>query len=173
MDVLFYNLSMLDLKLITNNYEDTSKKLATRGFDVSTLETIKELSFKRSEVMTTMQTLEAERNNLSKQIGKVKSEGGDIEAIMSQVSEVKNKIEAIKEDEAKVNTSIKELLLSVPNIPNEKTPVGKDEAENVEISENANLGRGKITGVKPHHEIAIELDIVDFERAVKLSGTRF
>jgi len=171
--VLLYNLIMLDLKQLIQNFEETKAKLSSRGFDITQLNKIKELASQRSEVMNELQTLEAERNTLSKQIGQVKASGGDVEAIMTKVSEIKNKIDGIKDKEVSVNSEISSILLLVPNIPNDKTPVGKDEDENVLIKEHGDLGKGKITGVKPHYEVAVDLDIVDFERAVKLSGTRF
>lgn len=164
---------MLDLKNILNNFEETKQKLGSRNFDVSLLDKVKKLAKQRSEVMTKIQALEAEKNDLSKEIGKAKSSGLEIKDVLEKVAKVKEEILAINDKEISVNHKIKELLLIIPNVPNKNTPVGKDENDNVVINEYANLGRGKVTNVKPHYEIAKDLDIVDFERAVKLSGTRF
>lgn len=164
---------MLDLKILINNFEEYKNKLESRGFDISKLEEIKKMSLERSSVMTELQSLEAKRNELSKSIGQAKAKGEDVKPILEEVSNIKKEIENIKGKESSINEEVKNLLLSIPNIPNDETPVGASEDENIEISEHSNLGRGKIKNVKAHYDIATELDIVDFERAVKLSGTRF
>ena len=164
---------MLDLKRIINETEIVKGRLNSRGFDVLQIDRVVELSKIRSKVMTEMQSLEAERNFLSKSIGKLKSSGEDVTDILEKVANIKSGIEAIKSKESLINNDIRDILLYIPNIPSDDTPVGADESKNVLIEEHPNLGRGKINGIKPHYEIAQELDIVDFERAVKLSGARF
>ena len=164
---------MLDLKNILNNFDNVKQKLASRNFDVSVLDKIKEVAQKRSKLMTKLQSLEAKRNQLSKEFGKAKAKGDSAIDILAKVSKVKKEIWVIKDSEININKEIKKLLLIVPNLPNKNTPTGKDENANLVINEYPNLGRQKVTDVKPHYEIALELDIVDFERAVKLSGTRF
>lgn len=164
---------MLDLKEIIKNTTEIKERLALKGIDPSTIDEIIKLSDTRSEVMTEMQTLEASRNKLSKEIGILKSKGEDAQSILDEVSNIKNKIEEIKEKENSVNESIREKLLFIPNVPSHDVPFGKDDSENVVLKEHANLGRGLVKGVKPHYDIATDLNIVDFERAVKLSGARF
>ena len=164
---------MLDLKKIIENPEYIKEKLSSRGVDVSVIDEIVELSKTRSKVMTELQSLEAERNSISKQIGILKSKGEDASGVLANVAKIKDQIESIKDDEAKVNNDITNKLLYIPNIPSDNVPFGKDEEENVLINEYSELGRGKVTNVKPHYDIATDLDIVDFERAVKLSGARF
>ena len=164
---------MLDLKNILNNFENTKEKLLLRNFDVAILDKIKELAIKRSEVMTSLQTLESKRNKLSKEIGISKANGRDINNILKEVAKIKDEILDIKDTEFNLNNKIKQIMLSIPNLPNENTPIGTSENDNLVIKEYSNLGRGKLKNVKPHYEIATKLDIVDFERAVKLSGTRF
>ena len=164
---------MIDLKLILNETKLVKEKLSSRGFDISLIDEIISLGKNRSEIMTNLQTLESERNILSKKIGELKSNGEDASDTLKEVGLLKEKIDEIKNVEVKVNREINDLLLNVPNLPANDVPIGRDENENVLIEEFANLGRGKVTNVKPHYDIATELDIVDFERAVKLSGARF
>lgn len=164
---------MLDLKRVINETELVKRKLALRGADTSQIDKIVELSKKRSEVMTSMQSLEADRNKLSKEIGQLKASGQDADDLLKQVSDIKAKIENIKDEEMKVNETINDMLLFIPNLVSDNVPEGKDEDENIVIAEHGNLGRGKVTGVKAHYDVAVDLDIVDFERAVKLSGARF
>ena len=162
---------MLDLKNIINNQDEVKAKLKTRGFDISIIDKIIELSKERSIVMTAIQELEAKRNKLSKEIGMVKSKGGDISAILSEVAKIKVDIEKIKEQEATVNSDVHKLLLIVPNLPGNTTPVGKDESSNVIMKSYLLENKGQIT--EAHYDIAVRLDIVDFERATKLSGSRY
>ena len=164
---------MLDLKQIVNEAELVKEKLASRGFDVSVIDKIVELSTVRTNVMTELQNLEARRNSISKEIGMIKSQGGNADSQMQEVSTIKSQIEEIKTKEQDVNNQINNELLYIPNLPANEVPVGKDDSENKLIAEHGTIGRGKVTNVKPHYEIATELDIVDFERAVKISGSRF
>ena len=163
---------MLDLKKIINDFESTKAGLAKRNFDLKILDEILELSKIRSEVMTNLQNLEAQRNSISKEIGILKSQGKDASQVLNNVANIKEQIETIKTKEVEVNNKINDLILLVPNIPSDNVPEGKDDSENVEINKRI-IGRGLVDGVKAHYDIATDLDIVDFERAVKLSGARF
>lgn len=164
---------MLELKQLLNNFDEVKKQMGKRKFDLTKLDEIKGIAVKRSEVMTKLQNLEAEKNSLSKKIGELKAKKENADDLMNQVANVKTQIEAIKNDEAKINEDLKEKMLYIPNIPSANVPEGKDDSENVVIASHDNLGRGLITNVKPHYDAAINLGIVDFERAVKMSGTRF
>ena len=164
---------MLDLKRIISDFENVKSKLATRNFNTDVLDKVLDLSKTRSEVMTKMQSLESERNTISKEIGILKSQGKDATEILNKVSTIKNQIEDIKVNESQVNEEITKLLLEIPNIPSNNVPEGKDDSENIVITTHDKLGRGLVTGVKAHYDAATDLDIVDFERAVKLSGARF
>lgn len=164
---------MINLKNIVENYENIAKKLSQRNFDISILKQVYELSSDRSRLMTNLQKLEAERNAISKEIGILKQQKKDASELLEKVNLIKNEIEKIKGDEERVNETIAEKLLYIPNVPGKNTPEGKNEEDNKIIREHSKLGRGKIIDVLPHYEIAQKLDIVDFERAVKLSGSRF
>ena len=163
---------MLNLKYIVSNTNEVKEKLNTRGFDSSVIDEVVTLAKKRSEVLTKIQSLEAERNSISKQIGALKSQGKDASEVMAKVSTIKKDIESIKGEVEEVNSSIRTHLLYIPNLPSSETHVGKNEDDN-KVIDTYVIGRGNVTGVKAHYDIAKELDIVDFETAVKLSGSRF
>ncbi len=164
---------MLDFKKIINNSKLVKEKLKTRNFDVSIIDKILKLSKERSNVMTYLQKLESKKNLISKNIGYKKLKNESIDKDLKNVAKIKEEIEKINSKEKEVNLNIKNKLLYIPNLPNENTPIGKDEKSNVLIKEYFFLGRGKVTNVEAHYEIAKKLDIVDFKRAVKLSGSRY
>jgi seryl-tRNA synthetase len=164
---------VLDFKKIINNSKLVKEKLKTRNFDVSIIDKILKLSKERSNVMTYLQKLESKKNLISKNIGYKKLKNESIDKDLKNVAKIKEEIEKINSKEKEVNLNIKNKLLYIPNLPNENTPIGKDEKSNVLIKEYFFLGRGKVTNVEAHYEIAKKLDIVDFKRAVKLSGSRY
>ncbi len=164
---------MLDLREILKDPKYFKDKLSSRGFDVSIIKEIIDLGKERSIKMSQLETLQAKRNKLSKSIGEVKRNGGDETKIMNEVSQVKAEIERVESKEKEVNEKVNELILGIPNLPADVTPIGKNEDDNVLIKEYSNLGRGKVNAQKSHSDLIEELDIVDVERAVKISGTRF
>ena len=163
---------MLDIKKIQNNPELYREKLSQRNFDLTKFDELISLFDERKEFQTKIQELEAKRNDLSKQIGKVKSEGGDVQSILDEVSAIKNQIQDMNENSDVLN-KIEEILLGIPNITRDDVPVGKDEEENVVLSKHDQIGRGEISVPKSHFDIGVEKGIIDFERSVRMSGTRF
>ena len=164
---------MINLKTIINDTDFVKNKLKTRNFDITLIDEIIKLSKDRSFFMTSLQNLESERNKLSKLIGRLKSQGEETKDTLTKVGKIKKNIEEVKIKEVKINKDIKSILLLIPNIPSINTPIGKNENENILIKEHSDLGRKKVLNVKPHYEIAVNLDIVDFKKGVKLSGSRF
>ncbi|MBN3534797.1 serine--tRNA ligase [Mycoplasma procyoni] len=164
---------MLNIKFILNNKEEVIAKLKTRGFDVSIVERVFELGEQRGSLMTEQQKLEASRNSLSAQIGQKVRNKEDVTEIKNEVQKIKEEIEKISETTNSVNQEIEELLLKIPNLPLEDVPVGADDNDNVVVYTNEKLGRGLVKNIKPHYEIGVDLDILDFTRAVKMSGSRF
>ncbi|UWD34271.1 serine--tRNA ligase [Mesomycoplasma molare] len=164
---------MLNIKYLLNNKEEIIKKLETRNFDISVLNTIFDLGEKRSKIMTELQQLESQRNEKSALIGKLVREKKDVSKIKEEMSELKNIIEKLSNTNQEINVKIEELLSAVPNLPLDSTPIGKDENDNVIVEVKSEIGRGLVKALKPHYEIGLDLDILDFSRAVKMSGSRF
>ena len=164
---------MLDLKFIIKNKELVKSKLKSRNFNLTVLKELFSLSDKRTELMSKLQNLEFNRNKLSKEIGIYKKEKKDCQELFSQVQIVKEQIDQMKVEHDTTLEKINKLLLQIPNLPNDDVPKGFSEEDNFLIKEYKNLGKGKITNVLPHYEIGKKLNIIDFERTVKISGSRF
>jgi seryl-tRNA synthetase len=117
------------------------------------------------------QTLQAEQNRLSKEIGRAAA-GEARERAKADSTALKEKIEKLNADLVSAEAGLDTLLLELPNLPHPSVPVGKDETENVVLREEGKK-RGYDFTLKPHWDLGTALDIIDFERGVKISGTRF
>jgi seryl-tRNA synthetase len=117
------------------------------------------------------QTLQAEQNRLSKEIGRAAA-GEARERAKADSSALKEKIEKLNGELASAEAALDGVLLELPNLPHPSVPVGKDESENVVLREEGKK-RGYDFQPKPHWELGTALDIIDFERGVKISGSRF
>ncbi|MCI5060539.1 MAG: serine--tRNA ligase [Alphaproteobacteria bacterium] len=162
---------MHDLKYIRDNPKGFDAAMERRGLEGQS-EAILKLDMEHRGVQTELQELQQERNETSKEIGKIKSSGGDASAAMEAVAALKNKMGELEERERTLGESLNQHLAGLPNIMDADVPDGVDEDENVEIrkwGEPGDLG-GK---AKEHFEIGENLGMMDFERAAKLSGSRF
>ncbi|WP_436358662.1 serine--tRNA ligase [Mycoplasma sp. 480] len=164
---------MLNIKFILNNKEEVINKLKTRNFDISLVEEIFKLGEKRSEVMSKLQFLESQRNEKSSKIGQMVRNKENTDQIKNEVSELKIQIDSLSEQSNEINSKIENILLNIPNLPLDSVPVGLDENDNVVVEVKDKIGRGLVKPLKPHYEIGLDLDILDFSRAVKMSGSRF
>ena len=117
------------------------------------------------------QTLQAEQNRLSKEIGRAAA-GEERERAKAASTALKEKIEKLNAELTTADAALEGLLLELPNLPHPSVPVGKDESENVVLREEGKKRSYDFT-LKPHWDIGTALDIIDFERGVKISGTRF
>jgi seryl-tRNA synthetase len=165
---------MIDLKLLENNYEETKEKLLKKNVDEILLEETKALFEKQRPLKQQIETLQAKRNSLSKEIGKFmrNKEIEKANEIKKEVEEIKNKISLLEEELNKINEKLTLKALSIPNIPDDDVPVGADENDNVEIKKVLTPRKFDFE-VKPHDELGVNLDWLDFERGVKLAKSRF
>ncbi len=163
---------MLDLKQVRENLQETIERLETRGGDFSYLNKITELDEQRKEIILEVEELKAKRNEVSKLIGQYKREKKDTTEIMEQVNGVGERVKELDEKLRSLDEEIKNILLGTPNVPCGTIPVGKSEDDNVEIRK---VGEVREFGFepKPHWDLVTELDIIDFERASKITGSRF
>ncbi|QIW61982.1 serine--tRNA ligase [Mycoplasmopsis gallinacea] len=164
---------MLNLKYVLNNKDEVAKKLDSRGFDLDVFEQYYDLASRRGKLMFESQQLKSQLSTLSKEFGKFRNEPEKLASLKEQIANIKEQEQLLTKQADDLNNEIEKLALSIPNLPLDEVPYGEGEEDNVEISRHENLGRGLVTNVKPHYEIARELDIIDFERAVKLSGSRY
>lgn len=162
---------MLDNQLLRDNPHEVQKKLAKRGFhfDVASFLILEE---QRKALQISTQSLQNERNTRSKAIGEAKSRGEDIESMRVEVSQLGQQLEQNKTALEVVLSQIEGITLSLPNIPHESVPHGKDETENQEIRR---WGEPKSFDfqVKSHDELGENLEQMDFALASKITGSRF
>ncbi len=162
---------MFDLRAIRNNPQAFDANWARRGLSAQTPQ-ILELDEKKRELQTELQELLAIRNEKSKEIGKIKSQGGDADAIMAEVSALKDSIAELEEKQKQAEEALKTKLSGIPNILADDVPEGADEDENVEIRKNGTPKQLNSTP-KDHVDIGEDLGMMDFATAAKMSGSRF
>ncbi|PKF61105.1 serine--tRNA ligase [Psychromonas sp. psych-6C06] len=162
---------MLDPKFLRNDIEQTAKLLANRGFKLD-IDLINELEEKRKSLQIQTESLQAERNSRSKEIGMAAKRGEDITALREEMATFGAQLDATKEEFNKLAEQLQEIAYTIPNLPHESAPVGKDEDENVEVS---TWGTPKTFDfdVKDHVDLGEALGGLDFKSAVKISGSRF
>ncbi|UAL42014.1 serine--tRNA ligase [Shewanella inventionis] len=162
---------MLDPKFLRNELEVTAERLATRGF-ILDVDNLTKLEEKRKSLQVETEDLQASRNAISKSIGQAKARGEDTSSIMAQVGDLGAQLDAKKTELAELLQQINLIAMSVPNLPDESVPVGKDETENVEVRR---WGTPKAFDfeVKDHLDLGEALGGLDFKSAVKITGTRF
>lgn len=163
---------MLDRKFLRTNFNEVTKRLEHRGEDLSELNNFEKLDERRREIIKEVEELKAKRNDTSKEISVLKREKKDAAELIEQMQAVSKQIKELDAELEEVDEKLDHVMLSIPNIPHESVPVGEDEEDNVEIRK-----WGEKTSFsfepKPHWDIATQLDIVDFERASKVAGSRF
>lgn len=163
---------MLDPKLLRGELDEVAAKLNTRGYTLDTAK-INELESKRKAIQVETESLQNQRKVKSKSIGQAKAKGEDVTALMAEVNGFGDKLEAAKQELAQIQDALNDIYLTIPNVPHESVPHGKDEADNVELRV---WGQPKDYDfdVRDHVDIGESLDRnVDFEAAAKISGSRF
>lgn len=162
---------MLDAKLVRSQPQLVAERLASRGFtlDVAQLEA---LESRRKSVQTRTETLQAERNSRSKAIGHAKAKGEDIQPLLADVERMGSELNDAKQELESIQAELDALMLTMPNLPEEGVPAGKDEDDNVEIR-RWGTPREFDFAVKDHVALGEQHGYLDFETAAKLSGARF
>ncbi|QJB71446.1 serine--tRNA ligase [Mycoplasma sp. 1654_15] len=163
---------MITLKFILANVELVKTKLAQRNFDIKVIDEIVAFGTQKNELLVELNELKARRNEISDQIGKLAREKKETRSLKEEVIKINEDISGIETDFNEIDFKVENMLLRIPNLPLDDVPVGKDENDNVILETWAEVEQ-KSFKILPHYEIATELDIIDFKRAVKLSGTRF
>ena len=162
---------MLDIKLIRNDKENVKNGLKKRHGEFPIDEIIK-LDEERRAIITNVEAKKAEQNKVSKSIGQLKKEGKDVGPIFAKMKDLSNEIKEEDEKLRKLESEIENKLLYIPNIPDESVPEGLDDSDNVEIRK---FGEPRKFDFEPkaHWDLGVDLGILDFERASKVSGARF
>ena len=163
---------MLDIKKIRENTEFYVEQLNKRGGDFSYLFDLVNKDVRRREIISEVEQVKAKRNELSKLIGQYKREKKDPKEVFEQIANVGKDISSLENELKDIDEEIYNVLLITPNIPNVDIPVGKDENDNLEIKKFGTIRKFDFEP-QPHWDLATKLDILDFERASKISGSRF
>ena len=163
---------MLDPKYLRQEIDQTASRLASRGF-VLDVARINALEDQRRVLQTRTQELQNERNTRSKAIGLAKGRGEDVAPLLAQVAGLGEQLETANQDLDKLIAELDAIALSIPNLPHESVPVGKDESENVEVRRGGSPRQFDFP-VQDHVALGEALDSgIDFEAAAKISGARF
>lgn len=164
---------MLDIKFIKENPEKVKKAMRDRQKPMDeTIDEILALDKKRHEVIIEVESMKCEQNTVNKKIPAMKKAGEDTTELFAEMKEISSKISQKNKELSEVEAKQRELLLSVPNVPNDAVPYGKDDSENPEIRRWGEPRKFDFDA-KPHWEIGKDLNILDPERAAKVTGTRF
>jgi len=165
---------LLDIKLIRERPDYVREAMRRRG-ESAPIDEVLELDARRRALVTEVEQLRSRRNEASEQVARLKREGGSEEEASRLIEEMRivgDKIKALEDEVRDVDARLRDLLLSIPNIPHESVPYGESEADNVEVR-RWGTPREFSFEPKPHWEIGAKLGILDFERAAKIAGSRF
>jgi len=162
---------MLDIKQVRANPEILIQALKKRGTTIA-LDEFLELDAKKRDLLFQSEQLKNKRNVVSEEVSRLKKAKEDAENLILEMREVAQEIKNLDEKIKEYEEKMAEILLRIPNIPHESVPVGKNEEDNVEVKR---WGVPREFNFQPlaHWDLGEKLDILDFERGVKISGTRF
>ncbi|MBM7643473.1 serine--tRNA ligase [Streptococcus loxodontisalivarius] len=163
---------MLDLKRIRNDFDQVATKLANRGVDEATLRELKEVDEKRRQLLIQSEELKAERNIATDAIAQAKRNKEDASEQIAAMQKVSADIKAVDAQLAEVDEKLNTMIAILPNTPADDVPVGADEEENVEVR-RWGTPREFDFDVKAHWDLGEDLDILDWERGAKVTGSRF
>lgn len=168
---------MLDIKLIRTQPDRVKELLSRRQRDYSAeIDQLLHWDQQMRQLETRRSHLQSQSNEISRQIGQKMHSGADanaIEALKAESQHVKEELAALEPQEKELREHIHQLLLTLPNLPSEQTPIGRDERENVEVRRWGDEYKPQLENPKPHWEIGEALGILEFARAVKIAQTRF
>ncbi len=165
---------MHDIKFIESNLENFKENLSKRNFDLSVIDEVVNLNTKRKELTTEVETIQAQVKSKSKEVGMLMKNGQKDEAenIKKDVTNLKSSIDSTTSALNEVKQNLESKLSTIPNTISEDTPIGDDEAANVEVNK---WGEPKSFSfeVKDHADLGENLGMLDFEKAAELTGARF
>ncbi len=162
---------MIDLKLVQRQPEVLAKALADRHSDLS-VDAFLELDGKRRTLLTEIEGLKSKRNEASGQVAGLKRSGQDATGLLAELSTLSDRIKELEGETVQAKADVENWLMRVPNIPDSSVPVGANENENVEVSRWGSPRQFDFE-VREHGDLGVALGGLDFERAARLTGSRF
>ncbi len=163
---------MLDLRLIRAEPERVREGLRRKGADPAAVDRVLELDARWRARVHELEGLRARRNQVSQEVGRRRKAGEDAADLIAEMGAVGERLEQLEKAAGALEEEIRDLLLRLPNLPADDVPVGADEAENVEVRRWGTPREFPFPPL-PHWELGVRLGILDFERAGKISGSRF
>ncbi|GAA0674951.1 MAG: serine--tRNA ligase [Clostridium cadaveris] len=165
---------MLDLKMLRSKTEEVKAAMQNRGedFDISQIDEVIALDEEKRGILVKVEELKARRNQESKKVPQLKKAGEDVTAIMEDMRKIGEEIKAYDDKVSEINEKINYIMLRIPNIPNDQVPEGGSDEDNLEIKRWGEPTKFDFEP-KAHWDIGTGLDILDFERAGKITGSRF
>jgi len=165
---------MLDVQILRNDIRTVTDKLIERRNFTLDVNSFVTLESERKTVQSDTESLQAQRNSISKEIGHAKKSGDEAKAseLMSQVSEFADRLKSNEEKLGNIQEKIHALLSEIPNVPNDSVPIGKAEEDNVEVKK-VGIPRNYDFDPQDHVDLGEKLGALDFERATKITGSRF
>lgn len=163
---------MLDIKRIREDYENVKAAVEKRCKGDFGLSKVPELDAKRRELLAEVEQMKNRQNTVSKEIPKLKKAGEDTTEIMAEMKTLSANIKELDAKVSEVEKELRDTLLGVPNTPYKDVQIGEDDSDNVELRK---FMEPKDFGFEPkaHWDVGTDLDILDFDRAAKISGARF
>ena len=162
---------MLDIKLIRENPEKINELLKRRNPELS-IDKIIEIDAERRKIQAQADELRAKRKTESQKIGMMKKNGENTDAIQEEVRALGDEVKALEEKQVELDNAQRDMLLRTPNTPDESTPIGKSEDDNIPVKYWGEPTKFNFEA-KAHWDICEEKNLVDFERGVKISQSRF
>ena len=163
---------MLDIKKIREDYEGMKAGVERRTKGSFDMEKIPGLDKKRRQLLSKVEEMKNRQNTVSKEIPKMKKAGEDTTQIMAEMKSLSQEIKELDAQVSQTEEEIREVLLGIPNVPADFVQIGKDDQDNVELRKFMEPTEFSFAP-KAHWDIGVDLDILDWERAGKITGARF
>lgn len=163
---------MLDIKRIREDFDAVKEAVASRGKGDFGIDAVREYDQKRREILSTVEQMKNEQKTKSKQIPVMKKNGEDTAQLMDEMKKLSDSIKELDAEVSEVEAKLSDALLNIPNTPHPDVQEGLDDSDNVELRKWGEPREFDFEQ-KAHWDIGEDLDILDFERAAKIAGTRF
>jgi seryl-tRNA synthetase len=165
------DVNMLDLNLIREEPEKVKASILARQMDTDSVDQILKFDLERRKILTEVESLKSERNRVSKEIGRSK-DAAERQIKIEDMRLVGEKIAAFDERLRQVDTDLASVLAGIPNIPDPRVPIGKDDHDNIVLRVEGRIPEFDFTP-KPHWDLGPALGIINFDQGVKITGSRF
>lgn len=164
---------MLDLNFVRDNLSSVEQKLRQRGMNpAQVLKDFGQIDTQRRQAIASTETLKAHRNRASEEIAKIKKSGADASELMAETKNLREQIQELERAAAEYENSMHQILVGIPNMPDDSVPVGKGSDDNVEVRRWGAPSEFNFLP-KSHWELGEQLGVLDLQRAAKISGARF